>query len=211
MGKNLGDVIKTAMAEKSLSLRKLSELCEISPSTVSRIINNKQPANIGHLQSFSSSLQIPLPRLIEASGIDMGEKTDENSEIILGLIHNILESYEIKFNEVVPEIRKDLKKYEYYARTADGKKLIQSGFLKKINSLNGEGVIINQLKKLYDLYCSEETELPIQSIAGSALLYLVNTADVIPDYVFPIGHLDDAVAVVLTVKRLENNYNIMLS
>jgi uncharacterized membrane protein YkvA (DUF1232 family) len=34
---------------------------------------------------------------------------------------------------------------------------------------------------------------------GSALLYFILPVDVIPDYIFPIGYLDDAIAVQLVL------------
>nr|WP_275949849.1 DUF1232 domain-containing protein [Oceanobacillus jordanicus] len=37
---------------------------------------------------------------------------------------------------------------------------------------------------------------------GGALLYFVLTLDLIPDYLFPIGYIDDAIAVQLTVSML---------
>jgi uncharacterized membrane protein YkvA (DUF1232 family) len=47
-------------------------------------------------------------------------------------------------------------------------------------------------------------------VIGSTLLYLILTPDVIPDYVFPIGYLDDAIAVSMTVDRLSNDFNITI-
>lgn len=37
---------------------------------------------------------------------------------------------------------------------------------------------------------------------GSALIYFILSVDVIPDYIFPIGYLDDAVAVQLVLNAL---------
>lgn len=211
MSQDLGDMIKAVMQEQTLSLRKLSECCGIAPSTVSRILNGKQPANIGHLQAFSSYLDIPLWKLLEASGLDIGENNNENSKMILSVIHQILNSYEIAYDDVIRDIQKDLKKCEHYAKTSAGKELVQNVFLSKMQSLNAEGVIIEYLQKLYQMYLSEQMQPHIQAAAGSALLYLISTPDVIPDYAFPIGYLDDAIAVVLTVSRIEDEFNIKLS
>lgn len=208
--KGVEAVIKAAMAERSLSLRRLSELCKISPSTVSRILSGKQPASIGHLQAFSRCLHIPLENLLKAAGLEIGISTDENSEIILSLVNDVLKSYDIEFDRFIFEIRKDLKKYEQYARTAAGKDAIERDFQATIDSLNSEGVIIERLHKLHQLYLSEEHPIPIQSISGSALLYLISMPDIIPDFAFPIGYLDDAIAVVLTVKRLKEEFGILL-
>lgn len=206
----LGTVIKLAMAEQALSLRKLSGLCGISPSTISRILSNKQLANIGHLQAFSTHLHIPLTRLLRAYGLDVEEHTHDNSKLIINMMNEILKSYNIELNEVVPEVLRDLKRYEQHAGTSDGNQTIKHGFFKKLDSLNGESMIIDRLHSLYQLYCSEETDPQIRCIVGGALLYLISTPDVIPDYAFPLGYLDDSIAVMLTTKRLADEFDMIL-
>ncbi|MEM5594999.1 YkvA family protein [Niallia circulans] len=37
---------------------------------------------------------------------------------------------------------------------------------------------------------------------GAALIYFIISVDVIPDYIFPIGYLDDAVAIKISAKLL---------
>lgn len=204
----LDAVIKSAMAEQALSLRRLSELCRLSPSTVSRILNQKQAANIKHLEAFSKHLQLPLSTLLRVSGWDVDEHANKNANECLNLMNDILDPYGVKIEDINDEIKKELKKYEHYANTAAGKEAIINGFLPKINEIKGEGAIIDQLNKLFQLYCADKTETQIRSIAGSALLYLILTPDVIPDYAFPLGYLDDAIAVVLTVKRLSDDYGV---
>ena len=203
-------MIKSALSAQALSLRKFSELCGISPSSLSRILSNKQTASFHHLQLFSKYLNIPLEHLIKASGIIMDEGVNESSRLILNIICEILKSYEIELDKVVLDIRKELKKYEQYAKTAAGNEAIKNGFLPKINELGGEGIIIVRLQKLYQLFCSDNIEPHVQSVVGSALLYLILTPDVIPDYAFPVGYLDDAIAIVLTVNRLSDEFNISL-
>src|SRR5699024_11462619 len=41
-------------------------------------------------------------------------------------------------------------------------------------------------------------------IMGSALLYFIIPVDVIPDYVFPMGYIDDALAVKIALKMLSS-------
>jgi len=38
------------------------------------------------------------------------------------------------------------------------------------------------------IYLSEE-----QAVLGSGLLYFISAVDIIPDYLFPIGYVDDAI------------------
>ncbi|WP_278280740.1 YkvA family protein [Lacrimispora sphenoides] len=203
-------MVNAAAAKQSLSLRKLSALSGISASSISRIISGKQAANMHHLQQFSKYLDVPMEQLLRAVGVEVGSNISPNSEFIIKIIQDILQSYGIELDDVIVDMQKELKKYEQYAKTEAGKELIHSGFHSKIKELNGEGIIIEQLKRLYELFCSADIDPCIHPIIGSALLYLILTPDVIPDYVFPIGYLDDAIAVSLTVSRLLNEFHITL-
>lgn len=49
----------------------------------------------------------------------------------------------------------------------------------------------------------ESTPAEDRAILGSALLYYILATDVIPDYMFPIGYLDDAIAVQIALNRLK--------
>ena len=210
---DLETILKAEMRERSLSLRKMSGLCGISPSTLSRILANKQAASISHLQAFSKHLHIPLALLLKASGLDIeiAVNFDENSKIILNTIFSILKTFNINYERILPDILKELKKCEQYAKSSAGKEAIKNGFHSKLENLNGEGIIIDQIKKIYQLYISDETHPHIKPIAGSVLLYFIHTPDIIPDYAFPVGYLDDAIAVALTVQRLAEDYNVILS
>lgn len=211
MHKELEKIIKDSMTAQSLSLRKLSALCKISPSTLSRILTGKQQANTSHLQAISEQLHIPLGHLLKAYGLEITEHNDETSKVILSVIYDILESFEIEYENLVFDIKKELKKFEQYAKATAGRELIEEVFNDELNALKAEGYVIDQLQKLYSLYCSDEAQLSARSVAGSALLYLISTPDVIPDYAFPVGFLDDAIAISLTIERLKNEHNILLS
>ncbi|WP_343770096.1 YkvA family protein [Oceanobacillus oncorhynchi] len=39
---------------------------------------------------------------------------------------------------------------------------------------------------------------------GGVLLYFITPVDVVPDYIFPIGYMDDAIAVQIALKKLSN-------
>lgn len=205
----LGDIIREAAAQQRYSMRKLSEICDISPSTVSRILNGKQPASMWHLQAFSKQLGIPIQQLLNAAGIETCDPGEKNAITINAIIADILKSYEIEISEVLDDIEIHLKKYEQYAKTAAGEKEILSEFNKKIENLNGEGIVIERLHKLYSLYCAKDTSAQAKAISGSAILYMILMQDVIPDYVFPLGYLDDAIAVMFTIKRLEDECDIV--
>jgi len=198
----LGRLIKTSIAGQSLSIRKLSKLTGISSSTLSRIINNKQAANMSHMKKISSKLGIPIEQLLLTVGIGDSKQVSHDSYLILTMIRDILKAFEIDIDTITGDIKKELHKFEKYAKTEEGKKLICNDFKSKVDSSNGEGLIIEQLNLLYQRFCREDIDKDEQAVIGSALLYFILSADVIPDYVFPIGYIDDAIAVNLVARRL---------
>lgn len=204
----LGQILKSSMFEQSLSMRKLSELTGICTSSISRIANGKQSATINHLQEFSKHLNIPIEELLWAVGIGNKEKFNRDSYFILSMIHDILQFYNMDLYNVISDIKKELNKYEQYARTEEGKKIILNEYIPKVAKVNGSGIIIEQLNLLYNLFCSKNTPPNEKAIIGSALLYFILSTDIIPDYVFPIGYLDDAIAVNLVIKRLPKYFDI---
>jgi len=204
----LGRLLKSSMAEQSLSMRKLSKLTGICTASISRIINNKQPARIHHLQEFSKYLNIPFEHLLFAVGIGSKEIINEDSYFIINMIQDIFKSLDMDLHGVMEDIKHELGKYEQYAKTGEGKKVIHNGFMSKITEVNSSGIIIEQLNLLYKMFSLEDIDSNIQAIIGSVLLYFILSADVIPDYVFPIGYLDDAIAVNLVVSRLLQDFDI---
>ncbi len=120
---------------------------------------------------------------------------------LLDTVQDILNDFNINLYAVAMEISKELDKYEQYARTNEGKKIIYDDFTSKISSTNGVGTIIDKLNYLYNQFCSEGINADKQAIIGSGLLYFLLATDVIPDYLFPIGYLDDAIAVNIVIKR----------
>jgi len=64
------------------------------------------------------------------------------------------------------------------------------------------GPFIDHLMEMYKQYASKETAEHERAVFGSVLLYFILSTDVIPDYIFPIGYLDDAIAINLGLSRL---------
>ena len=67
-------MLKELLKERSLSMRKLSELTEIDTATISRIINGKRKATPEHLQKFANSLSVSIAELFVAAGYDIEQK-----------------------------------------------------------------------------------------------------------------------------------------
>ncbi|WP_111618897.1 DUF1232 domain-containing protein [Paenibacillus pabuli] len=204
---HIGDLIKPLLARRSLSMRKFSRLCGMDTATISRILNGKQQPKLTHLQIFSEQLDVSLDHLIEAAGYKINHVKRANDHGILDSLESIkmvLQHTQLFDPEVTTErIEQEMVKYEQYARTDEGHRIICKEFELKINQINGAGPFIEHLKEMHIQYCDEITPENDRSLIGSALLYFISSADLIPDYLFPIGYLDDAIVVYLVLDRLK--------
>lgn len=202
----LGPTLKSLLKGRSLSMRKLSLLTGIDTATISRIANGKQQAKPDHLQQFAVHLGVPTEQLFQAAGFDVGSRQSEQGSDIYASVESIkdvLLSSNLFDQQFTTElVFKELSKYEQYAMTEEGQRIIVGDFPTKVDSVNGAGPFIDELRQLYELYCREDTAPERRAIAGSALLYFILSADIIPDYVFPLGYLDDAIAVQIVTGRL---------
>ena len=69
--RELGSLLKKILAERSLSMRKLSELTGIDTATISRIISGKRKATLNHLLKISDCLGIPHSELLITTGYSL--------------------------------------------------------------------------------------------------------------------------------------------
>nr|WP_246583022.1 helix-turn-helix domain-containing protein [Clostridium simiarum] len=199
-------MIKSLLKEQSLSMRKLSLLTGIDTSTISRIVNGKQPPNINHLQKISQHLNVPIEKLLVAAGYDIGvldKQISLNNNTVADIIQQITKYLDISDQECLIEcVEKDLNKYEQYALTEEGKEMIYKNFDEKINNVNGVGPFIQQLKEMYEQFCNDSISTKERAILGSGLFYFILSTDIIPDYIFPYGYFDDVIAIKLVMDRL---------
>ncbi|MBB2481471.1 DUF1232 domain-containing protein [Bacillus sp. APMAM] len=205
---HVGVLLKDLLKERSLSMRKFSELTGIDTATISRIINGKRKATPAHLQKFAECLEIPLTKFLMAAGYPIensGEESPSDIHLSVDNIQNFLESsnvYDKSFS--LTNIEHELAKYEQYTQTEEGKEIILKGFEKKLQKVGSVGPFINQLKSMYDKFCLGKGTPRELVLIGSALIYFILPVDIIPDYLFPIGYLDDATAVQMVMGLLEN-------
>lgn len=200
-----GQQLKSLLKERSLSMRKLSEQTGIDTATISRMANGKQAVKPEYIQRIASVLAIPAERLYRAAGYSVGSEPngrtdmhDSVDEIQQVLGHSKL--YEPEFS--TERVRQELMKCERYARTEEGTRLIHQDFEEKVSKVSGEGPFIEQLRNMYTCFCNPKVSWEEKAVFGSALLYFILTVDIIPDYIFPIGYLDDAIAINMALERL---------
>lgn len=195
---DLGSLIKGFMNEKQLSSGKLAELSGIHSSTISRIISGKRKANLNHLNKLAIGLGIPITTLLDTE--EYTWRTEQKEESMTNVsedrINGMLEAFDMSqytFSE--HRINEHLKAYETYCETDEGQRSIHRDFNMKLSTSSSVGPYIDQLKEMYNRYSAKKGSVKELSIMGSALLYFIITVDVIPDYVLPVGFLDDAFVV----------------
>ncbi len=201
-------VVKELLKERSWSMRKFSELTEIDVATISRILNGKRKANLQHLEKFADCLEVPLLTLLEAAGYPIEQKKSEAHSDIhtsMEMIKTFLASSDAYDNNFsIARVEGKLEDYGQYAQTEEGKDTILKGFEEKLQKVGSIGPFITQLKGLYEKFRSGKVASPELILIGGVLLYFIIPVDVIPDYIFPIGYLDDALAVKIAGNTLAN-------
>ncbi|GIO24026.1 DUF1232 domain-containing protein [Oceanobacillus sp. J11TS1] len=205
---HFGNRLKELLHTRALSIRKCSEQTGIDKATISRIINGKRKANIQHLKKFAVCLNVPLAELLQAAGhlIDSPDSHDR-SEIdssMEEIQQTLKESNLYHDNFSMDAVQQQLTRFEQEAQTEEGKQIILSQFSKKIEEVGSVGPFIKQLKDFYAQFVQYKGTPFTLTVMGAVLLYFITPVDVIPDYVFPIGYMDDAVAVQIALKSLSN-------
>ncbi|MBU8918464.1 helix-turn-helix domain-containing protein [Neobacillus sp. 114] len=202
----LGLLLKKLLKERSLSMRKLSELTGIDTATISRIINGKRKAQPEHLQKFADYLGVPISELFIAAGFAVEEKKEiQQSDITMSVesIQKLLEASNLIDSEFsIASVERQLANYEQYAQTEEGKESILKSFGEKLKKIGSLGPFISQLKDMFERFRLNKGTPRELAIAGSALIYFIVTVDVIPDYIFPVGYIDDAMAIQLVANLL---------
>jgi transcriptional regulator with XRE-family HTH domain len=196
----LGLLLKELLNDRGYSLRKFSELTGIDPATISRIMNGKRKAKPEHLQRFAECLQVPNASLFTAAGYEV-EQAHSDLHTSIDHIQEVLGMSDVK-DFSMEKMEQELRKYETYAQTEEGKKTILHQFGEKLQKAGGSGPFIGQLNDLHHKFRLHQGSKKELALIGSALIYFILTVDCIPDYVFPIGYIDDALAVKLIIQML---------
>ena len=142
------------------------------------------------------------------AGYSNEHEGSQQSDILKSVesIQNILESSNLIDNQFsILSVERQLANYEQYAQTEEGKGNILNSFGEKLKKIGSIGPFISQLKDLFEKFRLNKGTSRELAIIGSALIYFIVSVDVIPDYIFPIGYIDDAMAIqvvtnLLTVK-----------
>lgn len=186
--------INNYLNENNLSLRKFSKIVDIPTSTLSRIINSKQKPSITHIKKLSKFIPLFLNSFLndDLSSKDINIDITNTQAIQNNELYNILKFSQFadskKLNQ---EINNQFNKCKEYAKTQDGINMIKSDFDRKIKEINGVGPLVDSLENLYSRYILENPSSTKALIIGAVLIYFIIPLDVIPDYLFGIGYIDD--------------------
>ncbi|WP_436374296.1 helix-turn-helix domain-containing protein [Cytobacillus sp. BC1816] len=191
----IGQLLKNMLKERSLSMRKFSQMTEIDTAIISKIINGKRKATPEHLERFAENLGVSISRLYEAAGYLVDPKQTELNESI-SEIQVILESTQLVDKEFrLEDVKRELDKYEQLSQTEEGAEIIRNKFEGKVEKVGSIGPFILYLKEIYEKFSLKRgTKLEL-ALMGGALLYFIAAVDCIPDYVFPVGYIDDALVI----------------
>jgi uncharacterized membrane protein YkvA (DUF1232 family) len=206
---HLGSMLKRLLKDQSLSMRKLSALTDIDTATISRIVNGKRKATPEHLRKFADSLDVSMTELFAAAGFPIiNNFADKNAGLSTSVesIQNILEAsslYDKRFT--IASVEQQLTYYQQYVQTEEGKESILNSFEDKLQKVNSIGPFINQLKDMYERFRLKKGTPRELMLLGGVLLYFILPVDVIPDYIFPVGYLDDAMAVQIVADLLSKS------
>lgn len=198
--------LSNTLQEKNLSIRKLSKLCGIDHATISKIMNGKRKINLKHLEKLAIGLDIELPILMKEAGYNMEMKNENASDIQVALenIQQLIESSNLYHgNFTLEKMEQEIVNYKNYSQTEEGKNTIFNHFNEKIQKSGAIGPYIQKMNWMYHRFIEEKGTSFQIGLMGGALLYFIVTTDLLPDYLFPIGYLDDAL-VVQTVSQQMN-------
>jgi len=101
-------------------------------------------------------------------------------------------------------VQEEIAFYQNYSQTKKGRETILQKFQGKINKVGGTGLYIEKLQCMFSRFHAKKGKPYELALMGVALLYFVATIDLLPDYLFPIGFLDDALIVQTISQHLEN-------
>lgn len=183
--------LKEMLGKQGISLRRLGKLTGIDPATLSRLNSLKQQPTLSHLLRIARVLDVPLRDALAAAGFDTAEPRGDTGNPL----HTAIRKTAASLAERLGPLSGILMEYQVLAGTEQGRTLIVERIPDKLRESGAHGPFLSQVRALYEIVQNDAMPPHSRSVAGSALLYFILEADVIPDSESPIGYVDDAIAV----------------
>lgn len=194
-------LVKDLLHDRDMSMRRLAAATGIDVAAISKMLSGKQRINPEYLQRIAECLKVNPIVLFEAAGFQL-ERNESAIEpnltaICAGLFQDL--GWNIQCTRL--DIERELQKCEGYANTEEGQLLIVEKFVEKRQQLNDAGVFSGVLDEMYAAFHTADISTMERQILGGALLYFIVATDAIPDYLFPVGYMDDAIALDISYKK----------
>jgi transcriptional regulator with XRE-family HTH domain len=198
----LARLLAERMAERKLSLRALARAAGVSHSSVSRLLRGRSRATAEILVALAPALGVPPEALLAAAGIAAADSSG-----VLATLRGL--GIEPVPPELVQRVRAEMDRLREHAGTEAARAHVLRDLEPKLAALGAGGPVVDRLRTLGRIYLSDGSVTEAARLAaGSGVLYFLQAIDAIDDFMWPIGYLDDAVAVALAdaeVRRLQGN------
>lgn len=191
MHDRLGPLLRARIAARGRSLRAVAREAGVSHSTLSRLLNGHTHPTRRLLVAIAPVLGIPVGELVAAAGTAPAEQ-----DSVWAVLRDM--GIDPSPGELLGRVREGLVRLREYAATEEAFSLAREGLDRKVTALGARGPVIEKLRALGRLYLDGgDAPWEARLAAGSAVLYFLHALDVIDDFMWPVGYLDDAVAVAL--------------
>lgn len=190
-----------ALSNEHISMRKLAKLIGVDAATISRIINGKLKPRKEILYEIADVLNLNPGALFLAAGYESKEMNDFYLAVE-GVLQLLLITVGIDWEGVTKQIEDRLLYYHKEALTEEGERKIKTELKVKLHIINGQGPFIEKIKHYHSMYLEGNLTPKGKEIVGSGLLYLISDSDIIPDNLFPVGFIDDAMVIQMIDKQL---------
>lgn len=180
------------------SLRYLSEQTTIDVATLSKMMNGKRPLTLQHAEKIAESLNCSMNDVLHAAGYPI----ERTPPYLQQIAHEISDVTQMSESQWQSELHTLLHSYEQQSIDEAGREEVEQKFSKKINTLNQKGKWLTTIQTFFEQFGERERPTLELAILGGALLYFIAPLDLIPDYLFAIGYIDDALAIQLASQKL---------
>ncbi|UOQ50403.1 helix-turn-helix domain-containing protein [Gracilibacillus caseinilyticus] len=191
-------LVKKQLKETNTSMRELAKETAINVSTISRILNGQRKATLNHIHAISNCLNIPISELLTMEQ-NKGESIAQQFHNIRVIIENM--GFSVK-EFTFTALQDNLHKHQLKGATEKGRTTILNDFKAKLSELSSQGPLIEQLKSMFQSFKENAGTKQDILLIGGALLYFITSTDMIPDYLFPVGFLDDGFVVQYVAQSL---------
>lgn len=187
------------LAIRDWSLRYFSERASIDVATLSKVMNGKRALTLQHAEKIAEAFDCPMNDLLHAAGYPIA-KTSPYVQQITDEISEVTNMTETEWHDHLQTL---VLTYEEESVTPSGEQQIGARFPQKMKNLQQKGTWLTTIQSFFEQFQQKERPTVELMILGGALLYFIAPVDLIPDYLFAIGYLDDALAIQLASQKLK--------